>query len=189
SGTWVLNGDTGSGPGARQFELVVGEAGAGFTSFIGPPEDGKGRSWYQASANIVASDEPPDQYGLLTGALQLRHLLNKLDGNFDDAQAGGRTVHQPSGAVVDVLITRSGAMLSRWYFDQKQSFPFGVDITIGEGLDEARLLFADWEESSPTSNEKSPILPGRIGVIDSDTEAVRWLNITEASFRTSGETR
>ncbi|MEZ6038853.1 MAG: trypsin-like peptidase domain-containing protein, partial [Planctomycetaceae bacterium] len=30
SGTWVLNGDTGSGPGARQFELVVGDAGAGF---------------------------------------------------------------------------------------------------------------------------------------------------------------
>ena len=102
---------------------------------------------------------------------QLRRLLSGNAAEFTEQQAAGRTFHLPLKKDVDVLVTREGVRTCRWYFDDSSALPVGVDIEYAQGIDEARLLFADW------ADRNGAIFPGRIGLISGSQEKLRWLNI------------
>ena len=186
--TWIFKGTLSALPASKagSAELVIGQAGAGLsvTADVQPNGDRasaelsrKARDWYQAAAEPVAENEPADFYGLLTASLQLHRFLTQKAAGFDEVVAMGQTIHLPSEQVVDVLLTKDGARTSRWYFQDGQVLPFGVDVVISEGADEARVMFADWNESSDFP------APGRIGVVSAATETVNWLTFTETSLR------
>ena len=90
---------------------------------------------------------------------------------FTEQQAAGRTFHLPLRKDVDVLLTREGVRTCRWYFDGNSALPVGVDIEYAQGVDEARLLFADW------ADRNGAVFPGRIGLISGAREEQRWLDI------------
>lgn len=169
--TWVLAVADASEVGANAVpgELIIGESGAGLV--LGE------KNFYQPADNPVEENEPAHFRGLLAAALQWHRLFDKRNAAFDEITAQGSTVHQPTGASADVLLTRSDRKSARWYFDGTSPLPFGVDVDYGEGFDEARVLLADW------NNVGSLPTPGRIGVVDATTEAIHWLNVTGLSFR------
>ena len=75
----------------------------------------------------------------------------------------------PSGQLVQVLIVQDAATISRWYFADDSPLPVGVDVQISVGADECRLRFDQWK----TTGERP--VPGRIGVVDGNTESIRWI--------------
>ena len=78
-----------------------------------------------------------------------------------------------------MLQTREGVRTCRWYFEENSSLPSGVDIEYAQGIDEARLLFADW------SDRNGAVFPGRIGLISGVREELRWLNIDSVTVNKS----
>lgn len=173
--TWILQltaaGNTADQPAAAAAELVVGEAGAGYS--IG------NRDWYQPAKQPVPENEPPSLYGLLTAALQWQRLLTHTDAAFDEVVAQGQVRHLPSGQVVRVLLTREGTRTARWYFADGSPLPVGVDVQFVEGADEARVMFADWQTTAPPGVP----WPERIGVIQADSEQITWLRVSGLEVR------
>jgi hypothetical protein len=58
----------------------------------------------------------------------------------------------------------------------------GVDLEYAQGIDEARLLFADW------ADRNGAIFPGRIGLISGPDEELRWLNIGDVTVNKASAT-
>jgi len=129
------------------------------------------RPFLQSMIDPQVDEESPQLPGLLIAMNQLRRLLSGNAAEFTEQQAAGRTFHLPLKKDVDVLVTREGVRTCRWYFDDSSALPVGVDIEYAQGIDEARLLFADW------ADRNGAIFPGRIGLISGSQEKLRWLNI------------
>ena len=128
------------------------------------------RPFLQSTTHPLVEEEAPQLPGLLIAMNQLRRLLSGDAAEFTEQQAAGRTYHLPLKKDVDVLLTREGVRICRWYFDDNSALPVGVDLEYAQGIDEARLLFADW------ADRNGAVFPGRIGLISGADEKLRWLN-------------
>lgn len=169
SRTWVLSVAEESAAGDVPGELIIGEAGAGFVM--------RDKNYYQPADKVSTENESTEYPGLLSAAVQWHRLFEKLEKGFEDVSAGGRSRHLPTGQIGSILLTKSGSRTARWYFDGPDPLPFAVDLDQGEGNDEARVLFSDWNGQAGLS------YPGRIGVVDPATEQIRWLKVTGHSIR------
>lgn len=158
---------------ADSAELVVGEAGAGFSA--------GGQDWYQPAEAPLETNEPATHRGLLTAALQWHRLFTRSNEAFSEIVAEGSLTHLPSNRRGQVLMTREGTRTSRWYFEKDDGLPFAVDIEYGQGIDEVRILFDSWK-----SIQSLPV-PERIGLVQPDTEQIFWLNLSEFSIRKPGQ--
>ncbi|HRA90363.1 MAG TPA: hypothetical protein PK992_19895, partial [Planctomycetaceae bacterium] len=106
---------------------------------------------------------------------QLRRLLSGNAAAFTELSAAGQTFHLPLKKNVDVLLTREGVRTCRWYFEEGSSLPVGVDVEYAQGVDEARLLFADWTDHS------GAVFPSRICLISGVQEELRWLDVNNVT--------
>ena len=131
------------------------------------------RPFLQSTTDPQVDEESPQLPGLLIAMNQLRRLLSGDAAEFSEQQAAGRTLHLPLMQDVDVLVTREGVRTCRWYFDDSSALPVGVDIEYAQGIDEARLLFADW------ADRNGAVFPGRIGLISGLQEDLHWLKIDD----------
>jgi hypothetical protein len=161
----MQSADTGQKP----LEIVVGEAGSGLTQ--------GNRNWYQPAVEIDPDNEPPAFPGVLATVTQLRMLLDGREEAFAEISARGSTVHLPTGDFANVLLTRHASQICRWYFRDNEAWPFGVDVQYANGVDECRMVFADW-----ISQGDLP-LPNRIGLVRPDSETIEWLGLTDSAFR------
>ena len=150
-------------------ELTIGPTAAGL-KLDGVP-------YLQNAENPVAAEEPAQLPGLLTAVLQLRKLLSGEKAAFNEQIAMGQTLHLPLQKSVHILVTREGARTSRWYFTSESPFPVGVDVEYGQGIDEARLVFENWQES------ENAVFPGRIGIVAGVQEQLIWLTIGEVKVK------
>lgn len=130
------------------------------------------RSALQKQGQFSLQDEPDQFPGLLVGMLQLRQLLQSESDTFDDLFYHGDERLQPSQATVRTLITIDGTIKSRWYFQDGNVYPVGVDILPAAGVDEARLRFTDWEAAAG-----DVAVPRRIGRVIPETEQLQWLDV------------
>ena len=150
-------------------ELTVGPTAAGL-KLDGVP-------YLQNAENPVAAEEPAQLPGLLTAVLQLRRLLSAEKAAFNEQLAMGQTLHLPLQKQVSILVTREGARTCRWYFTSESPFPVGVDVEYGQGIDEARLVFENWQES------ENAVFPGRIGIIAGVQEQLIWLTTSDVKVK------
>lgn len=150
-------------------ELTIGPTAAGL-KLDGVP-------YLQNAENPVAAEEPVQLPGLLTSVLQLRKLLSGEKTAFNEQLAMGQTLHLPLQKSVHILVTREGARTSRWYFTSESPFPVGVDVEYGQGIDEARLVFENWQES------ENAVFPGRIGIVAGVQEQLTWLTMGEVKVK------
>lgn len=150
-------------------ELTIGPSAAGL-KLDGVP-------YLQNAENPVAAEEPVQLPGLLTAVLQLRKLLSGEMTAFNEQLAMGQTLHLPLQKPVSILVTREGARTCRWYFASESPFPVGVDVEYGQGIDEARLVFEDWQES------ESAVFPGRIGIVMGVQEQLIWLTMGDVKVK------
>lgn len=150
-------------------ELTIGPTAAGL-KLDGVP-------YLQNAENPVAAEEPVQLPGLLTAVLQLRKLLSGEKTAFNEQLAMGQTLHLPLQKSVDILVTREGARTSRWYFTSESPFPVGVDVEYGQGIDEARLIFENWQES------ENVVFPGRIGIVAGVQEQLIWLTTGDVKVK------
>jgi serine protease Do len=150
-------------------ELTVGPTAAGL-KLDGVP-------YLQNAENPVASEEPAQLPGLLTAVLQLRRLLSGEKAAFNEQLAMGQTLHLPLQKPVSILVTREGARTCRWYFNSESPFPVGVDVEYGQGIDEARLVFENWQES------ENAVFPGRVGIVVGVQEQLTWLTMGEVKVK------
>ena len=168
---WVVT-FTGSDPGPPLTgELTIAASAVGMNL--------NNRPFLQSTTDPLVEEESPQLPGLLIAMNQLRRLLSGDAAAFLEQQAAGRTYHLPLKKDVDVLQTREGVRTCRWYFEENSSLPSGVDIEYAQGIDEARLLFADW------SDRNGAVFPGRIGLISGVREELRWLNIDSVTVNKS----
>ena len=144
-------------------ELTIAESAVGM--------DLNNRPFLQSTMDPQVAEESTLLPGMLVAMNQLRRLLSGDVAAFTEQQAAGRTFHLPLRKEVDVLLTREGVRTCRWYFDGNSALPVGVDIEYAQGVDEARLLFADW------ADRNGAVFPGRIGLISGAREGLRWLDI------------
>ena len=151
-------------------ELLVGATAAGLL----------GDNWpisHQQIDKLDASNEPLEFWGLLSGSMQMHRLfLNDLS-LFSNVHYHGTDTLQPSGETVRVIVVQDDARVVRWYFDDRWPLPIGVDTLIGVGNDESRLRFRDWDTSGEIP------WPQKIGVVNSDTEEVTWLEVLKFELR------
>ncbi|MEI6539319.1 MAG: hypothetical protein WCO86_07285 [Planctomycetota bacterium] len=137
------------------------------------------RPFLQSTTDPQIDEESPQLPGLLIAMNQVRRLLSCDAAEFTEQQAAGRTFHLPLKKDVDVLLTREGVRTCRWYFDESSTLPVAVDLEYAQGIDDARLLFADW------ADRNGVVFPGRIGLISGIQEDVRWLNIDNVTVNKS----
>ena len=165
----LVSSDAGQSP----MTVVAGEAGSGLTQ--------GNRNWYQPAEGIEIENEPPTFPGLLVAMTHLRRLLDQgLDG-FDDVTAAGSTIHLPSQQKVDVILARKEQQVARWYFQDDSPWPIGVDLQFANGVDECRLMFADWGRAAGLP------LPGKLGIVNPDSEAILWLSTSRVGEDSQGE--
>ncbi len=166
---WTLNLQIPLPAGNTPAELVISQETVGLR--LGPS------AWLQKISQPEAAEEPPAYPGLLTALGQLRRLLNPDSSVFSEILAAGSTRHLPLNRTLKVLITRDGIRTARWYFDDAGAFPVAVDLSYSAELDEARLVLDGWQARNglPT--------PSRIGVIDSTSEEITWLQVEAATVR------
>ena len=150
-------------------ELTVGPTAAGL-KLDGVP-------YLQNAENPVAAEEPAQLPGLLTAVLQLRKLLSGEKAAFNEQLAMGQTLHLPLQKPASILVTREGARTCRWYFTSESPFPVGVDVEYGQGIDEARLVFENWQES------ENAVFPSRIGIVVGVQEQLIWLTTGDVKVK------
>jgi serine protease Do len=143
-------------------ELIVGAEGAGLRT-------GK-NNWYQPIEDQHPSNEAADLWGVLSASLQWHRLFQQDLDLFSEVIYVGAESLVPSGRLVATVFIQDGAVESRWYFSGDSPLPVGVDVVMSAGHDEARIRFDDWQDTTIPS-------PSRIGIVDVDTEQVRWLTV------------
>ncbi len=128
------------------------------------------RSALQPRSEYTEQNEPQLFRGLLAATLQWHRLF--LDRKaFSEITYIGSEHLLPSGRIVQTLTTQDGTIHSRWYFQEGSPLPIGADVQMSVGVDEARLRFEQWNMDGPLP------FPARVGVVDNDTETVRWLDV------------
>lgn len=125
----------------------------------------------QPADNIDPDNESPQLYGLLAGLLQWHRLFQNDVSLFSDVSYFGSGELLPSGQRVHTIAIQDGATTARWYFTEDSPLPVGVDIQLSAGADEGRLRFSDWKTTG-----ELPV-PGRIGVVDSTSETIHWIEV------------
>ena len=125
----------------------------------------------QPADNIDPDNESPQLYGLLAGLLQWHRLFQNDISLFSDVSYFGSGELLPSGQRVHTIAIQDGATTARWYFTEDSPLPVGVDIQLSAGADEGRLRFFDWKTTG-----ELPV-PGRIGVVDSTSETIHWIEV------------
>ncbi len=133
------------------------------------------RPFLQSTVDPPPEEESPLLPGLLVSMNQLRRLLSGNAAAFTELFAAGQTFHLPLKKNVDVLLTREGVRTCRWYFEEGSPLPVGVDVEYAQGVDEARLLFADWTDHS------GAVFPSRIGLVSGVQEELRWLDVNNVT--------
>ncbi len=153
-------------------ELVISDGAAGW--------QGGRQILLQSADEPDPANEPLEAWGILSAAMQWHMLFRNQPDLFTETVYLGSEQHLPLSEPVDVVITRNGASTSRWYFRNAQPWPAGVDVAFSAGYDEARVVFDQWTEG--------PVFPHpqRVGVVDSDTEEVRWFRVESFELRNEG---
>ena len=131
-----------------------------------------GRSSLQPAAEVAQSNEPDEFGGVLTALLQMRKFFRADDELFSETFFHGDEHIAPSGAHVEVVVTKDDLIKCRWYFMEGNPLPIGLDLQTGAGEDEARLRFDAWKTDS------SVLYPSRIGVVDADREETDWMDVS-----------
>lgn len=131
-----------------------------------------GRSSLQPAAEVAQSNEPDEFGGVLTALLQMRKFFRADDELFSETFFHGDEHIAPSGAHVEVVVTKDDLTKCRWYFMEGNPLPIGLDLQTGAGEDEARLRFDAWKTDS------SVLYPSRIGVVDADREETDWMDVS-----------
>lgn len=152
-------------------ELIVGKSGAGLL----------GDSWdvsHQTNDDLDASNEPLQFYGLLAGALHWFDVFQNDWEQFSDVVYHGSQKLYGSDTTVKVVIIQDAERTARWYFQDGSPLPVGLDLMFSAGADEARLRFRNWNTAGGTP------WPEGIGVVDSDTEQVRWITVESLNVKT-----
>lgn len=145
-------------------ELLVSETAAGLL----------GDQWqvkHQRLDGIDATNEPEDFYGLLSGSLNWFHVFQNDWDRFSDVVYHGVEELITEGVAIRVVIIKDAERTARWYFKDAEKLPWGLDLAFSAGADESRLRFQNW------NTEASVPWPGRIGLVDSDSEQVTWLAV------------
>lgn len=148
----------------RRGELGVGPKAA----FL--QVEGSGSS-LQPRNDYKPENEPKEYPGLLMAMLQCHQLLRNNPKSYSDVFYHGDEHLLPSGKHVNVLITQDETIKSRWYFAEDSPLPAGTDVHLGAGVDEARIRFEKW------TSRNGVWYPGRIGVVNPDTELVQWIEV------------
>ncbi|MCP4505660.1 MAG: hypothetical protein GY826_04610 [Fuerstiella sp.] len=125
---------------------------------------------YQPVNDQQPSNESADLWGVLSAALQWHRLFQSDPDLFSEVVYIGTELLAPSGRPVETVFIQDGAVESRWYFNDESPLPVGVDVTMSAGHDEARIRFDGWQNNVVPS-------PARIGVVDPETEQLRWLTV------------
>ncbi|MEQ9408528.1 MAG: trypsin-like peptidase domain-containing protein [Fuerstiella sp.] len=163
-GRWLLQVKLETEAGPKTGELGIGSDAAWLQV------DGL-NSALQSRTDYDPQNEPVEFSGLLAGMMQWHRMSQNDQTLFSETVYHGSENLLPSGDHVDVLITQDGVITSRWYFQADVPWPVGVDIHLSAGEDEVRLRFRDWRIDGPLP------CPGKIGVVDSDTEQIRWIGV------------
>ncbi|MDG2131747.1 MAG: trypsin-like peptidase domain-containing protein [Fuerstiella sp.] len=154
--SWKLSDDRVTG------DLIVGTEGAGLRT--------EKNNSYQPVNDQQPSNESADLWGVLSAALQWHRLFQSDPDLFSEVVYIGTELLAPSGRPVETVFIQDGAVESRWYFNDESPLPVGVDVTMSAGHDEARIRFDGWQNNVVPS-------PARIGVVDPETEQLRWLTV------------
>ena len=168
--TWVLQLKHPVASVENSGELLVGPTAAGLL----------GDNWpvaHQQIDRIDAANEPTEYWGLLSGVIQWHRLFQNDLSLFSNVVYHGMEDLLPSGDRVRVLVLQDDARIARWYFPEGSPLPVGVDTLISVGSDESRLRFRNWNSSGEVP------WPQQIGVVDSNTEQVTWLEVQKFEVR------
>jgi hypothetical protein len=131
-------------------------------------------AWLQQVSDPKAEEEPPGMSGMLIAMNQLRRLFSTDAAAFGEITAFGSTVHLPLAKELQILLSREGTRTGRWYFEDDEVLPVALDLEYETGIDEVRLVFEKWKDGSGV------VFPERIGIVNSATEEISWLRITDA---------
>ncbi len=167
---WTLRVSADMETGEHVGELTVGPNGAGMDIAGLAPQ-------LQPADAQDPANESPQLYGLMSGLLQWHKLFRNDPSQFSDIQYFGSARLLPSGQNVHTVIFQDAAITARWYFGEDTPLPVGVDISVSAGADECRMRFSDWNTSG-----EIPV-PGRIGVVNRDTESITWITIDSLNMK------
>ena len=171
--TWILKIAARTEAGDHVGTLSVSETFAGLDVAGLDPQ-------IQQADSISVDNECPQLHGLLFGSLHWHRFFHKRADQFDEVTYIGRETLLPESEPVQTLLVRDGSTTARWYFTKNDALPVGVDVQFDAASDEGRIRFAEWDSSGSTP------MPGRIGVVDADTEEIRWSVVDEVEFRATG---
>lgn len=172
--TLVLEASVTTDQGQHKGSVSIGPNGAGMDLSGLPPQ-------LQPSASSDPANESSELYGLLFGLLQWQRLFQNDLQLFSDVTYFGSEPLLPSELQVHQVKVQDGGITSRWYFTEDSPWPAGVDVHLSVGSDESRLRFEDWKVEG-----QLPV-PGRIGVVDSQSETIRWIQIHSAEVKGAAE--
>lgn len=137
----------------------------------------------QRVESLSLENESPQLHGLLFGCLHWYRFFHQPADQFADVVYIGRETLLPENRSVHTLVVREGTTTARWYFTEDEALPVGVDVSIDVAGDEGRLRFDDWKTSASTP------MPGRIGVVDADSEQIRWCLVDSVEIRSADDVR
>ncbi|MEZ6122135.1 MAG: trypsin-like peptidase domain-containing protein [Planctomycetaceae bacterium] len=162
--SWLLKVVATTAAGEHVGEIRINERGVGMDLAGLPPQ-------LQPAETPAIENESSELFGLMAGLQQWYWLFQHDRSLFADVMYFGSTNLLPDDRRVSILNIQKGAILSRWYFADDAPLPVGVDVQLSAGVDEARLRFDQWKTGS------SIPVPGRIGVVDSNSEQIRWISV------------
>ncbi|MEZ6059533.1 MAG: trypsin-like peptidase domain-containing protein [Planctomycetaceae bacterium] len=172
SSTWEVRLMPEAGDGQAPIELVAGADGTGW-------QDGR-RILLQSADEPDPANEPLEAWGILSAALQWHRLFRNQPDAFTETLYVGSERHLPLDERLDVVMTRHATTAIRWYFRDGQPLPAGLDVNFSAGYDEARVVFDQWTDDGVLP------YPQRIGLVDSETEEIRWFRVEEFGLRDGG---
>lgn len=138
----------------------------------------------QPADGIDPTNESPELYGLLAGLLQWQRLFRNDRSLFSEVSYFGAEQLLPAAdnsKKAHVVVIQDGPTTARWYFAEDSTWPVGVDVLLSAGADEGRIRFADWNTSGEVPR------PDRIGVVDSNTETIRWIKIDSMEIKRTSD--
>lgn len=165
AGAWQATGKTGTG---EPFQLTLSTRGIGLQIADDP--------YVQPLDGTDPVDEPPGSGGLLFAFHQLRQMLTKQEAGFSEFYYLGSEPLDLTGQIVDVLVTTSGQVTTRWYFTRQPASFVGLSSQLTEDAEECELLFTTIEERNGL------YFPGGILIRTGGRE---YLKLTVEKFQTA----
>lgn len=135
-GKWNLSGRTADGD-PFQLKLYPQALAAEFT---------KRAPGMQRLDGTDFVDEPPGTGGLLAALYQFKLLLTEGPGGFNDVYYEGSQPLDGRAMQVDVLVTKTSTLESRWYFRASDGTLVGFDSSLGVDGDSCDIRFLQYGE-------------------------------------------